>query len=194
MTEAQALAIFNKYIDDATNTETEYLKQSLLYLNNFFGTKNQIDSSLSTSVDSNLIDISSITNIDKIKEIYIDDEFIEKKTKIDGKKDLIKNEVQKWEHIKDKIQFTQEFDGVYTVKIVFSKKFIWPSSGDFDLDDKLFDLFFLGALLRYNQMLLIRTMTNREKTPDVNPEELRKSIETIKEEFWERLNKIKKNE
>jgi hypothetical protein len=185
MTKAEALAIFQEYIDDTAITSETYLKQSLFYLNNFFG-RRVITTDTETVIDE--YSVTTPSNVKRIEKIELNDVEIKKLSNKEDKNKLINTGVQRWENKGGDIYFLQAFSETgLTVKIDAIYKFIWADTGDLDIEDELQDLLFLGATMRYFQTLLSKTMTNREDNPDTTPTEIRRTIKELRDEYESRI-------
>jgi len=196
MTEAEALDIFQEYVADTTIVSTTFLKQSLKHINNFFAREGVIDETLSTTADAKVVDISSIDDLKKINSVQIDEEYVQKLEGREDKNRLIDDEIQRWEHKKTEkeLHFLIDTDETGdTITLDIDKKFIWPAgTDDFDLDEDLQDLLFLGAQIRYLQAELLKVMVSREDLPDVKPTEIKNALKELRLQYEIRIKEIKK--
>ena len=196
MTEAEALDIFQEYVADTTITSTTFLEQSLKHINNFFAKEGVIDETLSTTADAKVVDISSIDDLKKINSVQIDEEYVQKLEGREDKNRLIDDEIQRWEHKKTEkeLHFLIDTDETGdTITLDIDKKFIWPAgTDDFDLDEDLQDLLFLGAQIRYLQAELLKVMVSREDLPDVKPTEIKNALKELRLQYEIRIKEIKK--
>jgi hypothetical protein len=91
-----------------------------------------------------------------------------------------------------RIYFTVTPTAVATVKMLIKKQYAIPTGAStFDFPRHFDELVIFGAVVRYYQMALSNVMKNRELFPDVNPDEINKSLKNAQDYFSNLLSGIR---
>lgn len=164
--------IIKTLIDDTTATVDQQVIDTVNHLNCIFSIPST-DTSQSTVIGANTLNIPTGGN--KIKSVFIDDVEVKEMKEDDDYQDIIEMDEQRWYIANGKITFTKNFDAVGSVIIFYNKIFTVPAAGtDTDMPDKYFELVYIGAVARYFDRLTLMVATNRQKYPDVKPDEIGK--------------------
>lgn len=196
MTFNEAQARVRVIIDDAAATVTDYIYESVKYLNNFFY-KEGFDSTVTTVAAQNYVDCPA-TVLD-VEDVWVDGEKIEKLSDEEyfNLAEIEDEGIERWHKVANgtlvRIYFTvaPATTGLVVRLKVKSRFTLATADTAFDFPRELDELVIVGAVLRYYQFLILSVCTNREKYPDVKPNEIINARKNLEKHYNDLLSKTK---
>lgn len=196
MTFTEAEARVRAIIDSTSAVVTDYIYESVKYLNNFFW-KEGFDSSLTTVAGQNYVDCPA-TILD-VTDVWVGGTKIEKLSddEYSNLAGIEADAIERWHIVANgtaiRIYFTVAPSATGTVvKLKIKSRFtLAAGSGAFDFPRELDELVIIGAVLRYYQFLILSVCTNRQNFPDVKPNEIINARKNLEKHYNDLLSKTR---
>jgi len=178
-------------IDDAAATVDQDVIDSLNYLSNIFSIPSS-DASQDTAIGG--LTLTLPTNCVKVNSVFVAGLEVLPLSDINDLPDVVDEDEQRW-HIRDgAITFTQAFTSVEDTIIYYEKGFTTPTAGvDTDLPTRYNEMVTVGAVARYFGRLAAMVVTNRQKYPDVKPDEIKALKKDWNDQYQALIKSIKLN-
>jgi hypothetical protein len=179
--------IVKEMIDDTAATVDQRVIDSVNHLSNIFSIPST-DTSQSTAIGGTTLTVP--TNSVKVQQVFIAGLEVLPLENLTDMQDVLDESEQRWYIANGAITFTQTFTTIETTAIWYEKGFTTPTAGvDTDLPTRYNELVYVGAVARYYDKLVAMVITNRQKYPDVKPEE----IKDLRKEWYEQYNYLIKS-
>lgn len=184
--------VIKDYVNDTSITADQHAIDAVNFLSNIFPVR-KIDSSKTTIINQNYITLpTGCIHVDRVTvngvEIFPlpDLEYLES---------FENSDTQRWYEFDGKLMFVENFSATgQAVKIWYDGSFVVPAAAvATDVPDEMMELVYVGGAFRYFRKMVSVVATQREKYPDITPEEMSKVRDTWKKEFKELLTDLRKS-
>lgn len=183
--------IVKEMIDDATATVDQRVIDAVNHLSNIFSIPSK-DVSQNTVVGGSTLNVPS--NCVNVKQVFLAGLEILPLENLTDMADVIDESEQRWYICDGAITFTQLFTDIEAAMIWYEKGFTTPTAGvDTDLPTRYNELVYVGAVARYYDKLVAIVITNRQKYPDVKPDEIKALRKDWNEQYNNLIKSIKLN-
>lgn len=180
--------IIKTIIDDTNASLDQTVIDAFNYLGNIF-TISASDISQSTVIGNSTLNLPALCNC--VQKVFIGGVEILKLKDLDNLPDVLELGQQRWYVVNQKITFTQNFTSVAAAVIYYEKSFVIPTvEVDTDMPDRFFPMVHTQAVANYYDRLCIMVITNRQKYPDVEPEEIKQLSKDFHKQAQDLINSI----
>lgn len=188
---AEIEVIVRNYLAESSAIVAQPIIDSVNFLSNLFSV-DTIDATQSTVVDANTLDLP--TNSLEVDTVFIDSVEIRKLKSLDDLQKVNDQSQQRFYEFNGKIQFTEDFTAVAATEIFYKKGFIEPeTSVDTDVPERLLELVYIGAQVRYYNILIAKVATSRDGIPDAKIDDVRKVRDDLNKSYLEKIKIIQIN-